>query len=71
MVDEDELMLITQKGIIIRQPIKQISVIGRNTQGVRLINLGAGDRVVDVARVVKNHENDKKDQESAGLEPKE
>jgi DNA gyrase subunit A len=71
VVDEDELMLITQKGIIIRQPVKQISVIGRNTQGVRLINLGAGDRVVDVARVVKNHENQRKDEEIAGLEPEE
>jgi DNA gyrase subunit A len=70
-LDEDELMLITQKGIIIRQPVKQISVIGRNTQGVRLINLDPGDRVVDVARVVTNHENNSKEQESAGLEPKE
>ncbi len=70
-LDEDELMLITQKGIIIRQPVRQISVIGRNTQGVRLINLDPGDRVVDVARVVTNHENNSKEQESAGLEPKE
>jgi len=52
--DEDELMLITQKGIIIRQPIKTIKTIGRNTQGVRLINVTSGDRVVDVARVVKS-----------------
>ncbi len=71
VVDDDELMLITQKGIIIRQPVKQISVIGRNTQGVKLINLDPGDRLVDVARVVKNHENDGKGQETAGLEPKE
>ena len=57
VVTDDELMLITQKGIIIRQPVKQISVIGRSTQGVRLINLTAGDRVVDVARVVKGEAN--------------
>jgi DNA gyrase subunit A len=57
VVTDDELMLITQKGIIIRQPVKQISVIGRSTQGVRLINLTAGDRVVDVARVVKSEAN--------------
>jgi DNA gyrase subunit A len=62
VVTDDELMLITQKGIIIRQPVKQISVIGRATQGVRLINLTAGDKVVDVARVAKGEENDNKDQ---------
>jgi DNA gyrase subunit A len=71
VVDEDELMLITQKGIIIRQPVKQINVIGRNTQGVKLINLDPGDRVVDVARVAKNDENNKEDQENAGVETKE
>jgi DNA gyrase subunit A len=71
VVDEDELMLITQKGIIIRQPVKQISVIGRNTQGVRLINLDPGDKLVDVARVVTNHENNGKEQDTTGVEPKE
>jgi len=55
-VETDELMIITQKGIIIRLPIKGVKVIGRNTQGVKLINLGEGDRVVDVARVVSEEE---------------
>ncbi|MGH8004204.1 MAG: DNA gyrase subunit A, partial [Limisphaerales bacterium] len=55
-IDSDELMIITQKGIVIRQPIGKIKVIGRNTQGVRLINLEPGDRVVDVARVVPEEE---------------
>jgi DNA gyrase subunit A len=49
---DDELMLITRSGIINRQPVSGIRVIGRNTQGVRLINLDKGDRVMDVARVV-------------------
>ena len=71
VVDEDELMLITQKGIIIRQPVKQIKAIGRNTQGVKLINLDPGDKLVDVARVVKGEENNNKGQEDAGVEPKE
>jgi DNA gyrase subunit A len=53
VVDDDELMVISQHGTIIRVPIKGISVIGRATQGVRIINLREGDRVVDVARVVK------------------
>jgi DNA gyrase subunit A len=42
VLEEDELMIITEKGIIIRQPVKQIKEIGRNTQGVKLINLDEG-----------------------------
>ena len=49
-------MLITKHGVIIRQPVKGIRVISRNTQGVRVMNLDAGDTVVDVARVVKEDE---------------
>lgn len=52
VVEQDGLMMITQKGIVIRQDIKSIKVIGRNTQGVKLINLDEGDRVTDVARIV-------------------
>ncbi|MFH1312337.1 MAG: DNA gyrase subunit A [Candidatus Eisenbacteria bacterium] len=52
VVDEDELMIMSQHGSVIRVPIKGVSVIGRATQGVRLKVLEAGDRVVDVARVV-------------------
>ncbi len=52
VLDEDELILITKKGIANRQSVSQINVIGRNTQGVRLIALGKGDVVIDVARVV-------------------
>jgi len=53
VLDEDELILITKQGIANRQSVKDIKVIGRNTQGVRLINLGKDDLVTDVARVVK------------------
>jgi DNA gyrase subunit A len=42
-------MLITKNGIVIRCNVARISVIGRNTQGVRLINLEDGDKVVDIA----------------------
>ncbi|MGI9181355.1 MAG: DNA gyrase subunit A [Longimicrobiaceae bacterium] len=48
----DELMVITRAGIVNRQAIDGIRVIGRNTQGVRLVNLDNGDSVMDVARVV-------------------
>lgn len=52
VVDEDELMIMSQHGSVIRVPIKGVSVIGRATQGVRLKVLEEGDCVVDVARVV-------------------
>ena len=52
--NEDEVMIATQNGILIRTPVSSVSQIGRNTQGVRLINLGDGDRVIDVTRVVGN-----------------
>jgi DNA gyrase subunit A len=53
VLDQDELILITKNGIANRQAVKQIKTIGRATQGVRLINLRDGDKVTDVARVVK------------------
>ncbi|MHC4394048.1 MAG: DNA gyrase subunit A [Planctomycetota bacterium] len=48
----DELMMITAKGIIIRTGLDQIRSIGRNTQGVRLIKLKAGDKLVAAAKIV-------------------
>ncbi len=54
--DEDELVLITRKGIINRQRVAEIRETGRNAQGVRLINLDAGDQVVDVTRVISEKE---------------
>jgi DNA gyrase subunit A len=56
VVDDDELMIISQHGIIIRMSLAAIRVMGRATQGVRLINLDEGDKVIDVARVVKAEE---------------
>ncbi|MEK7775645.1 MAG: DNA gyrase C-terminal beta-propeller domain-containing protein, partial [Candidatus Zixiibacteriota bacterium] len=53
VLNDDELIIITRNGIANRQNVKDISVIGRNTQGVRLISLKNGDVVTDVARVVK------------------
>jgi DNA gyrase subunit A len=52
VVDNDDLMIITTKGIMIRQNVGEIRVMGRNTQGVRLIKLHAGDTISAVANVV-------------------
>ncbi len=49
---DEQLMVMTRKGVVNRQPVDQIRVIGRATQGVRLVNLDEGDTVMDVARVV-------------------
>jgi DNA gyrase subunit A len=48
---EDELMLITNTGTLVRTPVGDISTMGRNTQGVRLIRLDEGDRLVGISRV--------------------
>ena len=50
VIDEDELMVISHAGILVRLPIVDIGVIGRNTQGVRIVRIDEGDRVMDVAR---------------------
>jgi DNA gyrase subunit A len=54
---DDELVMITRNGVVNRQPVSQIRVIGRNTQGVRLIALDQEDRVVDVARLITDQAN--------------
>jgi DNA gyrase subunit A len=52
VVDKDELVIITNKGMVIRQAVKNLRVMGRNTQGVRVINLKSGDSIADIAKVV-------------------
>lgn len=56
VVDEDDLMIITTKGVVIRLKLKGVSIIGRNTQGVRLIRLDEGDEIADVTRVAESEE---------------
>jgi DNA gyrase subunit A len=51
---DGDVMLITRNGIIIRSNVKRISIIGRNTQGVRLISLEEGDSLIDVAMCEKD-----------------
>ncbi len=51
VVDDDELVLMTRNGIIIRVPVRDIRTIGRVTQGVRLMNLEDDDMVMDFERV--------------------
>lgn len=53
VTDSDDLMIITNKGILIRQKMKEIRVMSRATQGVRLIKLGEGDIISSIANVVE------------------
>lgn len=51
VMDDDEIMLISSNGTLVRTPVKDISIIGRNTQGVRLIRVEQGERLVGLARI--------------------
>jgi DNA gyrase subunit A len=53
VLPDDELMMVTRHGVIIRVSVEGIRVIGRNTQGVKVMNLDEGDTLMDVARVVR------------------
>ena len=54
--DEDQLMVITSDGNIIRMKVSEISTIGRNTQGYRIVSLKENTKIVDMARVVEKEE---------------
>ena len=52
--DEDEIMLITTGGVLIRTRVKEIRELGRATQGVTLINLGEGEKLSGLEKVVES-----------------
>ena len=66
-VDEDDIMLITDKGIMIRQPVENIRTIGRNTQGVKLAKLDEKTFITSVTKVLKS-EDDEENEEGEGEE---
>lgn len=55
--DDDEVMLISDRGTLVRTPASDISVVGRNTQGVTLISLGKGEKLVGVERIIDYDDN--------------
>jgi DNA gyrase subunit A len=69
--DENELMMMTAKGMIIRAATNTIRSIGRNTQGVTLISLKAGDKVVSVAPVIGGDDEEAEETETDEVEPQE
>ncbi len=54
VTDDDEIMLTSREGMIVRIPVKDIRIQGRNTMGVRIMRLNEGDKVVSVAKIVEN-----------------
>ena len=66
VTDDDELMLITQQGKILRMASKDIRTIGRATQGVRLIDIEGDDRAVSIARLAEKEEDEKDEAEKEG-----
>jgi DNA gyrase subunit A len=56
VTDHDDLLMVTEQGQIIRMPTRGMRAIGRNTQGVRLIDLAEGDRVVSIATLMELEE---------------
>jgi DNA gyrase subunit A len=66
VTEEDEIMLISDGGILVRTAVSDISIMGRNTQGVRLIRLNDGEKLVEVERI--DNLNGDADDEDAGVE---
>ena len=65
VVDSDDLIVITDAGVLMRQPIEAIRTIGRVTQGVRLVKLDDGSSISSVSRVMKEAEKkDSRDNEA-------
>jgi len=58
VTDEDDLMIINKSGIAIRMAVEDLRVMGRATQGVKLINLKGNDSIAAVAKVMKEEEDD-------------
>jgi DNA gyrase subunit A len=57
VTNDDELLLLTEKGVMLRCECAKISVVGRSTQGVKVINLDDGDSVAAVTKVVQMESN--------------
>src|SRR5207302_1154411 len=51
--EDDEIMLITTQGMVNRTRVSEIRVVGRNTQGVRIMNLNEGDKIASIAKIAK------------------
>ncbi len=67
VVDTDDLMIITEQGVLIRLPVATIRTISRNTQGVRLIRLDGGDSISSVRRILESNNDREEDDDQTIL----
>lgn len=65
VTEEDEIMILTLSGQAIRSPVKDVRVIGRTTQGVRMMNLAEDDKIVAIAEVVDTEDIDEAEEDQA------
>ncbi len=68
VTDDDEMMLISNKGTLVRARAVDVSIIGRNTQGVTLINIAKGEKLVSVAKIAETEEEDTEGEDQATKE---
>ena len=64
VVDDDDIMIITNQGVMIRQKVAAINTIGRNTQGVRLLKLDDKATISSITKVLKEEDEDSESSES-------
>jgi DNA gyrase subunit A len=68
VTDDDEMMLISNKGTLVRARAVDVSIIGRNTKGVTLINIAKGEKLVSVAKIAETEEEDTEGEDQATKE---
>ena len=68
VLDDDQVMLIANSGKVIRMPMHTVRIIGRNTQGVRLINLDKGEKVVGLSILARDSEVENEELGDEGVE---
>ena len=66
--EDDEIMMFTQAGQAVRSPVKGVRIIGRTTQGVRLINLAEGDKLIGICKIIDAHDDDIADNSTSSAE---
>jgi len=62
VTDDDEIMLTSKEGMMVRVPVKDIRIQGRNTMGVTIMRLNKGDKVVSVAKIIENGNEESKEE---------
>jgi DNA gyrase subunit A len=65
VLDENQIMLISNGGTLVRTPVKDVSIVGRNTQGVKLINLTKNEKLVGLERVLEEEQDEGEPEDGA------